>query len=295
MSNRSWYYAAQGQQRGPVSENELRDLIARGVVTAQTLLWTEGMAGWEKADRIPGLMSGLMSGLGGRPPAGPFPEPRANNTGSAAGAELTAKLDLWPFLGWALLFGIGVVLVIPAPWTATYFYRHLIERISVPGRGPLAFTGQPLDIWYVFIGMGVLTYIGHSNKPILPLIVLLAQAFLSWMALRWVLSKLEANGQPVGISFEGSSLAYLGWYVLTTISVITIIGWAWAATAWMRWICKNIQGTRREIVFNATGFDMLWRTLLFAFGCAFIIPIPWLLRWYTQWYVSQFALVPRPA
>src|SRR5260364_100393 len=34
MSNRSWYYAAQGQQQGPISEDELRDLIARSVVTA---------------------------------------------------------------------------------------------------------------------------------------------------------------------------------------------------------------------------------------------------------------------
>jgi len=30
-------------------------------------------------------------------------------------------------------------------------------------------------------------------------------------------------------------------------------------------------------------------------GCAFLIPIPWVLRWYTQWYVSQFALVERGA
>jgi hypothetical protein len=291
MSNRSWYYAAQGQQQGPVSESELRDLIARGVVRAETLVWSEGMAGWEKAGRIPGLISGLAA----QRPAVPFPGMAANSAGSVAGAGLAAKLDLWPFLGWVLLFGIGVVLVIPAPWTATYFYRHLIGRISVPGRGPLAFTGQPLDIWYVFVGIGVLTYVGHSNKPIVQRIVLLAQAFLSWMVIRWVLSKLESNGQPVGISFEGSSLVYVGWYALTTISVITIIGWAWAATAWMRWICKNTQGTRREIIFNATGLEMLWRTVLFAFGCAFIIPIPWLLRWYTQWYVSQFALVPRPA
>jgi hypothetical protein len=29
------------------------------------------------------------------------------------------------------------------------------------------------------------------------------------------------------------------------------------------------------------------------FGCAFIIPIPWVIRWYTQWYVSQFELAER--
>jgi hypothetical protein len=26
-----------------------------------------------------------------------------------------------------------------------------------------------------------------------------------------------------------------------------------------------------------------------------LIPIPWVLRWYGQWYVSQFALVERTA
>jgi hypothetical protein len=80
-----------------------------------------------------------------------------------------------------------------------------------------------------------------------------------------------------------------------TISVITIIGWAWVTTAWMRWICRNVGGTHREAVFNATGWGVLWRTVLFAIGCSFLIPIPWVLRWYTRWYASQFALVERAA
>ena len=61
----------------------------------------------------------------------------------------------------------------------------------------------------------------------------------------------------------------------------------------MRWICRNISGTRREIVFKGTGLQLLWRSLVFGFGCVFIIPIPWVMRWYTQWYVSQFELVER--
>ena len=61
----------------------------------------------------------------------------------------------------------------------------------------------------------------------------------------------------------------------------------------MRWICRNVDGTRREIIFNGSGLEILWRTLVFSIGCAFIIPIPWLLRWYTKWYASQFALVER--
>jgi hypothetical protein len=79
------------------------------------------------------------------------------------------------------------------------------------------------------------------------------------------------------------------------LSVITVIGWAWVITAWMRWICRNVAGTRREIVFGATGWQVLWRTVLFGLGCALLIPIPWAMRWYATWYVSRFALVERTA
>ncbi len=58
MADRSWFYAADGQQQGPFPEAQLRDLIARGAVTADTLVWTEGMSGWQRAGDIPGLVPG---------------------------------------------------------------------------------------------------------------------------------------------------------------------------------------------------------------------------------------------
>jgi GYF domain 2 len=41
-----------------IPEAQLREFIANGTVTAETLVWTEGMAGWQKAGDIPGLLSG---------------------------------------------------------------------------------------------------------------------------------------------------------------------------------------------------------------------------------------------
>jgi len=288
MSNRSWYFAAQGQQQGPVSEEELRDLIANGVVTSETLLWSDGMAGWEKAERIPGLMTDVPSISPARPTA-------FDASGAAPAGALSAKLETWPYLGWTLLYVVGQLVIVLAPWTAVYLYRYVVDRVRVPGRPNLSFTGQPLDIWYVFIGMGILTYVGTSDRPFVELIALVGQALLGWMVLGWVLSKLASNGEPLPIRFEGSPVVYFGWYLLTIVSAITIIGWAWVLTAWMRWICRNIQGTRREVVFNASGLEVLWRTVLFVLGCSLIIPIPWVLRWFSTWYVSQFALMPRTA
>ena len=290
MSNRSWFFASRGQQQGPYPEAQLRTFIATGTVTAETLVWSEGMAGWQKAGEIPGLFS-PSSG----PPALSQPGGPLVSAGGYSGGPLSIDVGTWSLFGRSLLFVIGELLVVPAPWTATGFYRWMASRLHVPGRPNLGFTGQVGDIWYVFVLLGLCAYSGFSGYSYIQLILLPVQAFLSWMVIRWLAANLSSNGERLPIEFEGSALGYIGWYLLMTISVITIIGWAWVTTAWMRWICRNVGGTHREAVFNATGWEVLWRTVLFAIGCSFLIPIPWVLRWYTRWYVSQFALVERAA
>jgi hypothetical protein len=285
----SWFYAAEGKQQGPFGDGQFRDLIAQGVVRSDTLVWTEGMAGWQKAAEIPGLMGG-----GGVPPiiaaAG---GPPVTDAGRSPGA-ISADLPIWALLGRTLLYVIGVLLVIPAPWVATSFYRWLASRIQVPGRPNLAFNGNVADLWWVFVLMGLLNYVSvYDNRA--QLVVVLVEAFLGWMVLRWIIGNLSSNGQALPIAFNGSVWVYIGWQLLLIVSFITLIGWAWVVTAWMRWICRNISGTRREVVFNASGLEMLWRTIVFAIASSFIIPIPWMLRWYARWYVSQFGLVQRGA
>jgi hypothetical protein len=43
--------------RALTPEAQLRGFIARGIVTADTLVWSEGMANWQPAGDIPGLFS----------------------------------------------------------------------------------------------------------------------------------------------------------------------------------------------------------------------------------------------
>jgi hypothetical protein len=300
MSDRSWFYAAQGQQQRPFPEAQFRSLVTGGTVTPDTLVWTDGMSGWQRAGDIPGL----APGAGLRPPAVPQPGgPVASPGGQYAGSQYVAgnhdgdgslsfEPGLWELLGWGLVYGIGILLVIPAPWAATAFYRWIAPHVNVPGRPNLAFNGQVGDIWYVFVGIGLLSYAGRGGD-LVHLIAFVGQAYLSWMIIRWIAGNLSSNGQRLPIAFNGSAVNYIGWHVLLAISSITIIGWAWVVTAWMRWNCRNIDGTHREILFNATGLEMLWRTLVFVLACVFIIPIPWMLRWYSKWYVSQFQLVER--
>jgi hypothetical protein len=285
MSN--WFYAANGQQQGPFGDAQLRDLIAKGTVRSDTLVWTEGMAGWQKAAEVPGLMASV-----GGPPVLPMGgQPPMTGAGGGAGNALSADLPLWGLLGRSLVYIIGMVFVIPAPWVAVWFYRWFASRLQVPGRPNFSFTGQVADIWWAFILLALLGLVG-AYDPTYQLIAVILQAVLSWVVLRWAVSNFASNGQKIPTVFNGSIWGYIGWQLLLIISFITIIGWAWVITAMLRWICRNISGTRREILFNASGWQVLWRSIVFALLCFLIIPIPWMLRWYGQWYVSQFSLAP---
>ena len=110
MSNRSWFFASGGQQRGPYPEAQFRKLIGSGTVTADTLVWSEGMAGWQKAGDIPGLLSGA-----GGPPAIPQHGGALISAGGHGGA-LSVEFGIWEFTWRSLVLVIGSLFVIPVPW-----------------------------------------------------------------------------------------------------------------------------------------------------------------------------------
>ena len=42
----NWHYAIDGENRGPVGDEEIQGLVQQGVITGETLVWREGMADW---------------------------------------------------------------------------------------------------------------------------------------------------------------------------------------------------------------------------------------------------------
>src|SRR6202522_1899507 len=117
MSERTWFYASQGQQQGPYSEAQLRELFAKGIVTPGTLLWSEGMANWQRAAEIPGLFSG-----GWAPPAIPA-QGMPTTTGGVAGQALSIEFGIWAITWRTLLAWISFCFVIPIPWVIVWYCR----------------------------------------------------------------------------------------------------------------------------------------------------------------------------
>jgi hypothetical protein len=285
MSNRSWFFASQGKQQGPYPEAQLGEFIANGTVTAETLVWSEGMAGWQKAGEIPGLLAGA-SGL----------PPVAQHGGlSATSGPLSIDFGIWDFTWRSVVLWIGLVFVIPVPWVLVMYCRWIVSRTRVPQRPNLAFTGQPVTLMWYYAAIVLMLGVAFIESQWLNYLTIIVQILLYWLFIKWFVANIRSDGPPLMLKFSGSFWGYLGWNILAFVSVITIVGWAWVYTAQMRWMCRHVEGTRREIVFKATGLEFLWRSLVTALCCVFIIPIPWVMRWFIRWQASQIVLVERGA
>lgn len=65
----AWYYSKDGQQNGPVSQEELVRLVGTGSVGAGDLVWREGMTDWTPVGQVPEFAT--------QPPAVPASAPAA--------------------------------------------------------------------------------------------------------------------------------------------------------------------------------------------------------------------------
>lgn len=294
MSGRSWFVAVGDKQEGPYSEGEFRDLIARGSVRPDTYVWAEGMPAWQFAGDVPGLLSSGRTTPVTPRPAGPGQAASYDSANSSTPGALDSDFPLWEFVWRSLVFGIGSLFVIPVPWLLVWYLKWLVPCVRVPGRPNLSFEGTAMTVvpWY-FGAVLLAIVVSLIGSQLLSNLTIIVQVALYWLFIKWLVANLASDGRPLGLSFSGTIWTYLGWNVLVFLSVFTIIGWAWVYSAWTRWLCQNIQGTRRAVIFNGSGLEILWRGIVTIIGCVLIIPIPWVIRWYWQWFISQLAVVPR--
>ncbi len=109
------------------------------------------------------------------------------------------------------------------------------------------------------------------------------QGFLSWMLLRWLVSHLTSNGRAAAdrLQRQCDDVTSAGKSCSPFRSSPSSAG-PGSPPPGCDGSAATSSGTRREIVFNGQRAGVFWRTLVFVFGCVFLIPIPWMMRWYSQ-------------
>ena len=84
---KTWHYADAAKQQHQATEDQLPDLVNRGVITPATMVWTSGLANWQPSD---GALPMLFSG-GGSSPSAPPPIPA--EVPSGRGGQRSHEVD----------------------------------------------------------------------------------------------------------------------------------------------------------------------------------------------------------
>jgi hypothetical protein len=303
-STQCYFLDGARNQQGPVSMADIARLIHNGTINRDTLIWYPGMADWRPA----GQVNEFASLFGAAPPptrppqgAPPLRAPAYGQTAPMAGAQpasagasdaLVPDFPVWGLFWRSLVFGYCAIFIIPAPWCLAALYGYKIRRTSLPDGRRLTFSGHGGDIWYLIIGPPIALIIVALLARVSPLFGLLdlplifVGILVPYLVVRWVCAKVGAEDGSVKLTFAGGMWGLFGWQVLLGLSFITIIGWAWVLAALMRWLCRNVSGSHR-FEFAGTGLEILWRLIVYLLASMFVIPIPWMLRWYYVWFVSQ--------
>ena len=200
-----------------------------------------------------------------------------------AGGALSADLAIWPSLGAPCVLVIGHALRDPGALDpATSFYRWIGPcgftcrdgRTSASPASPST-SGTCLHRYrrpdLLGIGRSLLLLCNTARFPFRPAVLDVISDGSPRIS--------APTGSQLPLAFYGTVWAYLGWQVLLYLrSSPSSAGPGF--TAWMRWICRNIKARDHEVLFIGCGLEFLWRSIVFGIGCLFIIPIPWVFRWY---------------
>jgi len=204
-------------------------------------------------------------------------------------------------LGWGLLATLLSLLIIPAAWGVVALYRWFVRNLSFSDGTNATFEGKGEQVWGYFAIAMLLGFVPQLSRAVedpaasllialgLPILLLPISAAIWLRIIRWFFSNIRLSC-GTSLNFNGNYGPYLGWMLLVSLSVFTIIGWAWALVAMLRWICRSIEAGQNHLEFVGDGWGLLWRSILAALASILIIPIPWVWLWVIRWVTGNMVI-----
>ena len=246
---------------------------------------------------------------------------------------------------WLLVTGVISIPIVTAAWAAAFLYRRILPQISFSDGTRATFQGLAGRVWGWFVIGAVLSAIptvvggivyngdplslillsqdidsaveaggstvdaaylnAASTAGILGIVVAFVAIYVQLVIMRWAIAGIELT-DGAELYFSGQYLRLLGWLLLYVVSFITIVGWAWVVSAFLRWFARNIEGAGIRFEFVGSGWGVLWR--LMGIGvvavvlgmAANLIPVLailvlvwylWALIWLLRWLIRNVVLV----
>jgi len=209
-----WYYAHQGQQSGPVSTEQLKQLAASGQIQPSDLVWKQGMAAWAAASTVEGVLS--ASGSPAPPPPGAAPgAPGFPPQPAAPGYSVAMRFTLPNFSvgAWIILGATLLVLVsLFFKWTGIPGKSMLKQEMGmlkqmakemggmatlptdIPGDSYASHMGL-INPWVMFVGVFIYpVWMLLAGRPIHLVGGILCGAWGAITALFWILKYTHSEG-----------------------------------------------------------------------------------------------------
>jgi hypothetical protein len=195
-----WYYAHQGQQSGPVSIEQLKQLAASGQLQPGDLVWKQGMAAWAAANTVEGVFSAAGSPAPPPPGAAPGAPGIPPQPGAAPGYSVAMRFTLPSFnVGAWIILGATLLVVVSLffKWTGVpgrAMLRELAQGLGmgnmptdIPGDSYASHMGL-INPWVMFTGVFIYpVWMLLAGRPIHLVGGILCGAWGALTALFWIL------------------------------------------------------------------------------------------------------------
>ena len=204
-------------------------------------------------------------------------------------------------LGWSLYYLLLSIFIIPTAWGAVALYRWLIRNLKLSDGTKASFSGLVEQVWGYFVLSMLLGFVPLLSRTVentttaayvsygLSILTLPISALIGLKIMRWFIGNIKFNDGTV-TRFVGEYVPYLGWLIFISLSALTIIGWAWVAVAFLRWLFRNVEAGTNKVEFLGSGWGLLWRCILAGLASIFIIPIPWVYLWVFKWIIGNIVI-----
>ncbi len=197
----SWYYVDAGQQAGPVTDEQLDELVRSGKVRNDTLIWREGMANWQAyAQARPGAATPAIAA----PPIAGTPATAAVATGNdivcAECHQIFPKDN-------AIQYGDAWVCAGCKP----RFVQRLREGATLPGTGAsMRYAGFWIRVVAKIVDIMIVSAISWPISALLRRGLLAAPNTADPFALMRSVVLLQALLSPIGYLYNSLFLMKLG-------------------------------------------------------------------------------------
>lgn len=155
-----WYYIGHYGQLGPLTREQIDELIQGGVIVRETYVWCTGMSSWLQADQVSDLRQSFQAGPSMAPPPPPAAAPPTVSHAS------TTAIPGQPFGGTGFSAGHSQYPIqghhyAPAIWSDRSRVAAGILNIVLPGVGRM--------------------YLGFAAIGVLQLIVTICTGGIGWI------------------------------------------------------------------------------------------------------------------